>query len=249
MAALCAERDVAHTILTPPAPISGSVQASARKARYGLLEQWCADQGLDWLVTAHHADDQLETMVMRVNRSSGVAGMAGIRARQGRILRPLLDWRRVDLAAIVAAQGVSAVDDPSNRDARYDRARIRPMVQACTLVDPIAANAVASNLADADAALEWTADRLAVERLAHDDGTATLEVADLPPELLRRLLLRALAVIVGEPFTPRGQQLTATIQALARGEQAMIGSVLIKPDRREPSIWHFRSAPPQRPRS
>lgn len=248
VAALCAQRAIPHTILTPDTPISGSVQANARSARYALLEQWCRDQGLDWLMTAHHADDQLETMVMRVNRSSGVGGMAGIRARQRHIVRPLLDWRRDELAAIVAAQGIAAVNDPSNRDARYDRARIRPMVQACTLVDPVAANAVANNLAEADAALEWIAGRLAEERLAQDGGAATLDTTDLPPELLRRVLLKVLAAMSEAPVSPRGQQLTATIQCLARGDQAMIGSVLIKPDRREPSIWHFRLAPPQRPR-
>lgn len=248
VAALCAERAMPHAILTLATPISGSIQASARAARYALLEQWCRAEGINWLMTAHHADDQLETMVMRINRSSGVGGMAGIRARQGHILRPLLEWRRDDLADVVQAQGIVPVDDPSNRDVRYDRARIRPVVQACTLVDPVAANAVARNLSEADAALEWTAARLAADRLSHDGSTATLDTTDLPPELLRRLLLRALAAVTDPPLAPRGQQLTATIQALARGEQAMLGSVLIKPDHREPSIWRFRRAPPQRPR-
>lgn len=248
VAALCAERAIPHAILTLATPISGSIQASARAARYALLEQWCRAEGINWLMTAHHADDQLETMVMRINRSSGVGGMAGIRARQGHILRPLLEWRRDDLADVVQAQGIVPVDDPSNRDVRYDRARIRPVVQACTLVDPVAANAVARNLSEADAALEWTAARLASDRLSHDGSTATLDTTDLPPELLRRLLLRALAAVTDPPLAPRGQQLTATIQALARGEQAMLGSVLIKPDHREPSIWRFRRAPPQRPR-
>ena len=77
---------------------------------------------------------------------------------------------------------------------------------------------------------------------------ATLKTADLPAELLRRLMLRALAAVAAEPFTPRGNQLVATIKALARGEQTMLGTVLIRPDRQDPSHWHFRRAPPPRQR-
>src|SRR3546814_1335780 len=74
--------------------ISGSLQAAARAERYRLLEQWRESHALDHVVTAHHADDQLETMIMRLNRSSGVGGLAGVRARNGTVLRPLLSWRQ-----------------------------------------------------------------------------------------------------------------------------------------------------------
>src|SRR3546814_5570008 len=84
VAGFCAREHIPHAILHPAAPISGSLQAAARAERYRLLEQWREAHALDHVVTAHHADDQLETMIMRLNRSSGVGGLAGVRARNGR---------------------------------------------------------------------------------------------------------------------------------------------------------------------
>src|SRR3546814_7473134 len=96
VAGFCAREHIPHSTLRPPTPITGSQQAAARTERYRLLEQWREANALDHIVTAHHADDQLETIVMRLNRSSGVGGLAAIRAKNGRIMRTLLDWRRSD---------------------------------------------------------------------------------------------------------------------------------------------------------
>ncbi|MFM6853716.1 MAG: tRNA lysidine(34) synthetase TilS, partial [Sphingopyxis sp.] len=116
VAQLCADRAIPHAILHPDQPITGSIQAQARAARYAALERWRQENGIGWLLTAHHADDQLETIIMRLNRASGVNGMSAIRARNGVILRPLLAVRRQSLAAFLAVNQVVAVDDPSNRN-------------------------------------------------------------------------------------------------------------------------------------
>src|SRR3546814_20600132 len=79
VAGFCAREHIPHSTLRPPAPITGSPQAAARTERYRLLEQWREANALDHIVTAHHADEQLETIVMRLNRSSGVGGLAPIR--------------------------------------------------------------------------------------------------------------------------------------------------------------------------
>src|SRR3546814_8595928 len=105
--------------------IVGSLQSGAVKKRYRLLWHWCGERGLGWLITAHHADEQLETMLMRLNRGSGVAGLAGVRARTDRLLRPLLFWRRSELAEVAARAGCPTVQDPSNFDPHFDRAAIR----------------------------------------------------------------------------------------------------------------------------
>ncbi|MDE2042490.1 MAG: tRNA lysidine(34) synthetase TilS, partial [Alphaproteobacteria bacterium] len=93
--------NMAHFILTPPAPITGSLQMQARKARYAALENWRVAQNLSYILTAHHIDDQVETLMMRLNRGSGVSGLAGIRARNNTVIRPLLGWRRAELRDIV----------------------------------------------------------------------------------------------------------------------------------------------------
>ena len=124
----CAERRVPHATLAPETAVSGNIQDWARRQRYAQLEAWRAGAGLDWILTAHHADDQLETLLMRLNRGSGVGGLAGVRARAGRVLRPLLTVRKAQLQAHADQAGLPYVLDPSNADPRFDRAADRKSV-------------------------------------------------------------------------------------------------------------------------
>ena len=125
-----------------------------------MLEQWRKDEGLGHILTAHHADDQLETIVMRLNRSSGVGGLASIRARNGAILRPLLHWRHDELVRIALDEDLPFVDDPSNSDSRFDRARLRHALASQKLLDVEAASRSADWLAEADDAIDWAVERL-----------------------------------------------------------------------------------------
>jgi tRNA(Ile)-lysidine synthase len=80
VARICALLDVPHATLAVSVE-EGNVQAQARDARYAALAAWMEREGLSALATAHHADDQAETLVMRLNRASGVSGLAGVRER------------------------------------------------------------------------------------------------------------------------------------------------------------------------
>ncbi|HEU4587186.1 MAG TPA: tRNA lysidine(34) synthetase TilS [Gemmatimonadales bacterium] len=102
-----------------------ATETRAREARYAALEQLRAEVGAEWIVTAHHADDQAETVLMRVLGGSGPAGLAGMAPRQGRVLRPLLPFRRAELAQHVRRYGSRLWDDPANRDTRQLRSWIR----------------------------------------------------------------------------------------------------------------------------
>jgi len=160
VAALCARLGVPHATL-PVTLAEGNVQAEARAARYAALAEWMGANGLTALATAHHADDQAETLLLRLNRGSGVAGLAGVRAR-GQVpgtrlplVRPLLGWRRAELAQVVTAAALVAADDPSNRDDRFDRARLRKALAEAGWIDVPALAASAAHIADADAALDW----------------------------------------------------------------------------------------------
>lgn len=192
---------------------------------------------------------------MRLNRSSGIAGLAGIRSRQGHVLRPLLTMRHDELVAIVRASGLKPVDDPSNRDHRYDRARVRATLATCDLVDPRAVQASVEALGQADAAIGWMVERLTAERLAETPDGVTCNMDGLPLELMRRLLLVALATLqdraptVGENWGPtvRGSAITKAMEVLHRGEIAMLGDVLIRPGGPRGGVWRFNSAPPRRP--
>jgi tRNA(Ile)-lysidine synthase len=157
VALLCQSMSMPHAVLRPAEPPSGNLQHWARRQRYAALDTWAADRGLAAILTGHHAEDQLETLIMRLNRGSGTAGLSGVRARQGKVVRPLLGWRRAELAALVESAGLIPVDDPSNRDDRFDRARLRKALTQADWLDPVAASQSAAALAQAETALEWTA--------------------------------------------------------------------------------------------
>jgi tRNA(Ile)-lysidine synthase len=105
------------------------IQELAREARYDLLFQHAARIGADCVMTAHHADDQAETILFRLLRGSGISGLAGMQSvseRSGLVLaRPLLAYAKADLIAFCEAKAHPFVEDPANNDPRYARARLR----------------------------------------------------------------------------------------------------------------------------
>jgi tRNA(Ile)-lysidine synthase len=109
---------------------SGASETRARSGRYDALRAMQDGAGARYLVTAHHADDQAETVLFRLLRGSGLAGLAGIPARgRGGLVRPLLPFRREELEAWLAQRGieerVALHRDPSNADERHDRVWVR----------------------------------------------------------------------------------------------------------------------------
>jgi tRNA(Ile)-lysidine synthase len=246
VARTCAALGVPHRILRVTVPAGGAgVQAEARAARYDALGAWMEQRGLSILLTGHHADDQAETLLMRLQRGSGVGGLAGVRAggtvpgSDGKLAlaRPLLGWRRTELAAIVTEAGVEAVDDPSNADADHQRVRMRrQMAQTPWLdIDAIARSAAA--LAEADEALDRAASRLFVKRWS----PPLLDPTEVPSELLRRVVTRCLRTVAPDA-APRGEQVTALLGNLARGETTTLAGVRCSGGPR----WRFEPAPPRR---
>ncbi|MEP6574068.1 MAG: tRNA lysidine(34) synthetase TilS, partial [Gemmatimonadota bacterium] len=106
----------------------GTSETTARAARYLWLEQTRIESGATMILTAHHSDDQVETVLMRVLSGSGPAGLAGMLPRNGRIVRPLLPFRRKELVQYLLDRGISFWEDPSNRDRRHLRSWIRDSV-------------------------------------------------------------------------------------------------------------------------
>lgn len=130
VAAWCASRRIPHCVLawTARKPSSG-IQEAARAARYGLLTQWCRDSGYPHLLVGHHLEDQAETFLIRMQRGSGVDGLAAMpstTARDGvRIVRPLLGVTPARLTAFLRAAGQPWIEDPSNDDPRFARVEAR----------------------------------------------------------------------------------------------------------------------------
>ena len=247
VADLCAARGIDHAVLRGTLPErtghTANLSARARVLRYELLERQAEAVGASHIATAHHADDQLETLIMRLNRGAGVGGLAGVRATSGRVIRPLLGWRRAELGAIVAAAGISPVEDPSNVSDRFDRARLRKMLAGVDWIDAGRVAASAAALADAEEAIGWMVHQLGTDRITAEGDSLMLDARDLPFELVRRLVdhcVRRIDPAAGS----RGPALLRIVKALESGETAMLGDVVAVAQ--SASRWRFRKAPPRR---
>lgn len=246
VAALCGELGVPHATLTVTlAP--GNVQDRARAARYAALGAWAAERGVAALLTAHHADDQAETVLMRLNRGSGVSGLAGIRARTRMdgvpvpVVRPLLGWRKAELESIVADAGVSPARDPSNADPRFDRARMRSALAQADWLEPPAIAASAGHLAQTDEAIEWLVAQVWESEIEAVGGVLQWREREVPELVRLRLIARAIercggaAVSLGETARLIG------VVGIAR--RANLGGVLVSFAR---GLWTFAPEPPRR---
>lgn len=103
-------------------------QAAFRSARYRFLRAVSRDVGAARIATGHQADDQAETVLFRILRGTGIHGLGGIPARRGIVVRPLLPFARREILAFLSGRGVEYLEDPSNRDPRWERARLRQEV-------------------------------------------------------------------------------------------------------------------------
>ena len=103
-----------------------ATETEARRARYAWLREVQARRGAKYIVTAHHQDDQVETILLRALRGSAPAGLAGMSGRsRGGLMRPLLPFTRAELAAYVTSTGLPVHDDPANSDPRHLRSWLR----------------------------------------------------------------------------------------------------------------------------
>jgi len=240
VAAICGSRDIPHATLPARMTETSNIQAAARAHRYALLTQWIGEIDAPFVATAHHLDDQAETLVMRLARGAGLAGLSGIRAVNAPIVRPLLGWRREELAALVVEAGISPITDPSNADERFDRVRVRRHLAEAAWLDPRSLARSAGALEQASEAMDWMVERLRAERVEGTPAGFTLDAADLPAELQRRLLLSILGAM-GRP-SPRGEEVARLLATLGAGGMATLAGVKCAGG----ALWHFTPAPPRR---
>ena len=191
-----------------------SIETAGRRARYAFLEGAAASLGATRIATGHTADDQAETLLLRLLRGAGLQGLSGIRPRNGDIIRPLLDAGRAEVEAFLNAEGESWRDDASNADRGIPRNRVRHEVMP--LLKDIAGPSVAGVLARTAALVREDADELdrqAIEIARRDvlleatgdtsDTGARLAIAGLEaagPALGRRIVRAALAKAAGGRF-------------------------------------------------
>jgi tRNA(Ile)-lysidine synthase len=209
---------IAHRVLRWDGgkPATG-VQAAARAERYRLMCGWCRKSGVIHLLLGHHLRDQAETVLMRLQRGSGVDGMAAmagiVETSAVRLLRPLLAVPPARLRALLSARRQDWIDDPSNRDPAYLRSRLRaalPELAAtggaeCTLA------AMARRMGRARISLERAASALLARCCRmHPAGYARIDVvamAAAPAEVSLRALARTLLCVGGRSYEPGTEKL------------------------------------------
>ncbi len=165
-----------------------STEQAARRIRYRYLEEVRRQHGARYVVTAHHADDQIETVLLRVLFGSGLDGLAGIAPRSGAVARPLLTLRRREVHEPLSALSIQPVEDPTNADLAVPRNRLRHLViPELRAADPLCESRVL-RLAGAAAGARQTLENLLKRRLAprRDAGGLAVrrdELEGLPREL------------------------------------------------------------------
>ena len=233
---LAGSLDLPHRTLrwTGAKPKTG-VPAAARDARYRLLLQAARATGATHVLTAHTRDDQAETLLMRLLRGSGIAGlsaMARVSEREGITLaRPLLNVPKSQLIATLRRANVAFADDPTNHDTAFTRPRLRRLLPMLSAEGGNAENLVrlAARLARANAAVEVLADgaerflalkdRRGVPSVAGGRSYEAIAFYALPEEIRLRLLMRAINVAGHEGPAELGK-VEALLTAL---DQANVG--------------------------
>lgn len=244
----CASIGVPHdTLLWNEWAGKGNLQQAARDARYSKMAEWARDLRIDTIAVGHTADDQAETILMRLARRSGVDGLAGMNSRVVRNgitwVRPLLRTRRDLLRLYLEGQGVSWINDPSNEDDRFDRIKIR---KALALLEPLGVDAdvlsdVADHMLQARKALDWQTFLAAKHIVTIEAGAVVLDETLLrlqPDEIQRRLIVKAISWVSGAVYPPRMQAVSHLMTSLRNGQAGTVDGCHIR--RIAARVWIFR---------
>jgi len=213
VARLARKLDIGHRTLrwTGRKPKTG-LQEAARLTRYRLLANAARKSGATHILTAHTLDDQGETVLIRMSRGSGLSGLgamqrtAAVPQHEGLfIVRPLLEVAKARLIATLLAAGISYADDPSNRDPRFARARLRVLMNLLAEegLDARQLARLAGRLRRADIAIERAVERAVTELFVELPAAPAIAIetrrfADLPAEVALRLLGQAIARVGDE---------------------------------------------------
>ncbi|MDA0240480.1 MAG: tRNA lysidine(34) synthetase TilS, partial [Proteobacteria bacterium] len=223
-------RNIEHHILpwTGPKPKTG-IQEAARNARYSLMADWMAKEGIADVALAHHAEDQAETFLLRAGQGSGIDGLASMSPvswRHGvRILRPLLGFPKSRLRATLEGANQPWIEDPSNQNFKYTRVQLRALLPGLAErgADPVRVAALASRFGELGRQLQGI-DRIAIAACAtlHPEGFATLDaeyLSKLPLILRHRIIRQLIHSVGGIYYPPRRAAVDRLIAGLSTGAE------------------------------
>lgn len=252
VAALCASLGLPHRLLRWTKAAAGSaLMERARAARYALLAECAVRDGCAAIVTAHTADDQAETVFMRLARGSGPSGLKAmafetqIACGAGapvRLLRPLLGVRRAALRAFAEGEAAAFYDDPSNDDPQFERVRVRALLgalegQSILTVEALCETARRLLAAERAAAAAEVAAFRQAEGWISRYGAFVLN-AGAASATAPKLAARLIHAVSGEEHPPDPEAAEAALTSAMASGAATLGGALVR--RRESALWFMR---------
>lgn len=215
----------------------GNLMDQARRARQALIADWARGRGIRHVVLGHTADDEAESFVMRLARSSGLSGLSGMRkywvADGVSWYRPFLRLSRAQLRGYLQRRGISWIEDPSNEDSRFERVRVR---QALAQLEPLGVTKatiaqVVVNLGKAEDTLRSVLRAEVGQVVVEDRGDLVLDLETgldrLHGELMRMFLDAALRWVSQRDYGPRAEKLIDLCGDLPELKQRTLHGCLI----------------------
>ena len=236
------------SVLAVSLPGGAGLEARAREARYAALEAVRQTRGLWRIATAHTADDQAETLLMRLARGAALRGAVGIREVRGPVIRPMLRLRRADARAYLQTLGVPWREDPMNADPAFLRVRVRtrllPLMTELTGADPsVRLAAFAEQASEDEAFLEGLA-QAAWARLWGENGMDAVGLRALVPPLLRRVLV---LLLERRGLPPSQERLGQAMRAVRGGGRVALSRDAVLDARGGWVRWEEAPRPPPGP--
>lgn len=208
------------------------IQETARKDRYALMADYCAEKGMKYLFLAHHADDQMETVLFRLAKGSGLDGLAGMRDVQpyGKgltLCRPLLSLSKEDLLSYCAAYDIPYIEDKSNEDDKFARVRLRKSQDVLAEEGFTAQrlSVTAQRISRAGQALDFFVEKVLGQALKNKETDRFVfslsELIDAPEEIRLRIFQRVFGALSLEtqPYGPRLEKIEVLVTDLFAAPQ------------------------------
>ncbi len=236
---------VKHQVLNWESPSETAIQEEARRARYGLMAEYCRAHNIEHLFLGHHGDDQAETVLFRLSKGSGLDGLAGMQNVQVYdddlvLVRPFLDLPKDDLIRFCEDQAIDFVQDPSNENTDFARVRLRRSREILEEegLSSKRLNVTAKRLSRARKALDSVAEKAYKEAVFKNDTKCTVFKNDVllrqPEEIILRCVLKALEKFRPEAdYAPRMEKVEALLDDLIRSDdfrKRTLGGVIFERD-------------------
>ena len=225
---------IENFILKKPNKIKANLQEEARKLRYGLLVDYCKKHKIENLATAHHADDNAETFLLRLSRGSGLDGLTAIPEISEldgiKLLRPLLGFSKNELTAILRKNKIKWVEDPTNKTDKYKRNKLRQALDKLEDKELITQriNDAAENLSRVREFIENETEK-AFKACVSGNILDGAKLAKLHDEIAYRVLVKLIMQLSKAEKKPRFEKLKRLKNDLLAGQKRTLNGLIFTP--------------------